>query len=169
MAMMPSRFTRLVVANTALPTGDQPMGQPFEDWRSYWQSVEMFSAGRIVSSGTVSKLTDEEFAAYDAPFPDASFQMGAREFPLLVPDRPDDPSAAANRAAWEVLRGLDLPVLTVFGGEDNIMAGVDRVFQTQMPGAAGQPDTVLPGVGHFIQEDPGPELALLTNAFIDRT
>ena len=41
-------------------------------------------------------------AAYEAPFPEERYKAGARQFPLLVPTRPDDPAADANRAAWDV-------------------------------------------------------------------
>ncbi|MBW4710534.1 haloalkane dehalogenase [Roseobacter sp. YSTF-M11] len=166
LAAMPHRFSRMVLANTALPTGDHSMGSAFENWREYSQSVPEFRAGRIVHGGTVTKLTEAEVAAYDAPFPDETYQAGARAFPMLVPDQPDDPASAANRAAWEILRGLELPVLTVFGAEDRIMAGIDKVFQKEFPGAAGQPHKVLPGAGHFLQEDVGLELAQLVNEFI---
>ncbi|MEM6304401.1 MAG: haloalkane dehalogenase [Pseudomonadota bacterium] len=169
LAAMPERFARLVVGNTALPTGDQPMGPAFEAWRAYSQTCDPFDAGRIVYGGTTSKITAAEVAAYNAPFPDASYQAGAREFPLLVPDSPEDPEAAVNRAAWEVLRGLELPVLTTFGAADKIMAGVEQVFQRRMPGAAGQDHVVLAGAGHFLQEDVGPELARRINAFVGKT
>ncbi|MEL7098356.1 MAG: haloalkane dehalogenase [Pseudomonadota bacterium] len=159
LADMPERFARLVVANTALPTGDQPMGPAFATWRDYSQSVDVFDAGRIVYGGTTQKISDDEVAAYNAPYPDATYQAGARQFPMLVPSAPDDPAAPANRAAWQVLRGLDLPVLTAFGADDKVMAGAEKVFQKVMPGAAGQPHTMLPDAGHFLQEDVGPELA----------
>jgi len=165
-ADFPERFARIVMANTALPTGDQPMGEAFEAWRAYSQTVPDFNAGRIVYGGTSQKLSQAEIDAYNAPYPDDRFKAGARQFPTLVPSTPDDPAAPANRAAWAVLRGLEIPVLTAFGADDKIMAGTDRVFQRQMPGAAGQPHVVLPGAGHFLQEDVGPELAALTNAFI---
>lgn len=169
LAQMPERFARVVVANTALPTGDQPMGPAFEKWRDYSQQVEDFDAGRIVYGGTARKIGPAEVAAYNAPFPDARYQAGARQFPILVPSTPDDPEAPANRAAWQILEGLDVPVLTAFGAEDKIMAGVDRVFQRRMPGAAGQPHTILADAGHFLQEDAGPELAQVTLDFIART
>ncbi|GAB5437360.1 haloalkane dehalogenase [Falsiruegeria mediterranea] len=168
-AEMPERFARVVLANTALPTGDQPMGEAFKAWRTFSQEVPEFPAGRIVYGGTTSKLTDEEVAAYDAPYPDESYKEGARQFPVLVPDSPDNPSSQANREAWGVLRGLNTPVLTAFGADDKIMAGVDKVFQKLCPGAAGQPHTILPDAGHFLQEDVGPELARLTNDFIAQT
>ena len=167
-AARPDAFARLVVANTALPTGDQPMSDAFEGWKEYSQTVPEFNAGRIVNGGTTSKLTDAEIAAYNAPFPDDSYKAGARQFPVLVPSRPDDPAAQANRDAWKVLRSLDIPVLTAFGADDKIMAGVDQVFQKLMPGAQGQDHCILENAGHFLQEDAGPQLAALTNAFIAR-
>ena len=165
-AAMPERFARVVVANTALPTGDQPMGEAFAKWRAYSQSVPEFNAGRIIYGGTSTKITEAEVAAYNAPFPDARYQAGARQFPMLVPDSPDSPASAANRAAWEVLRGLEMPFLTIFGADDRIMAGVERVFQRAIPGAAGQAHKVLPDAGHFLQEDVGPDLAQATLEFI---
>ncbi len=168
-AEMPERFARIVVANTALPTGDEPMSDAFRSWRAFSQDVDPFPAGRIVSGGTTGKLSEAGIAAYDAPFPDESYKAGARQFPMLVPDAPDNPASAANRAAWSVLRGLDTPVLTAFGADDRIMAGVDQVIQKLLPGAQGQAHTILPAAGHFLQEDAGPELAALTNEFIART
>ncbi|MCK0138485.1 haloalkane dehalogenase [Aliiroseovarius sp. F47248L] len=168
-ANMPDRFARLVIANTALPTGDHPVGAAFESWRDYSQCVEDFNAGRIVRSGTVTKLSDAEVAAYNAPFPDARYQAGARQFPLLVPDNPDDPASGPNRAAWEILCTLPIPALTVFGAEDKIMAGGERVFQKCLPGAKGQRHRILQNAGHFLQEDVPVDLAQATLDFIAAT
>lgn len=165
-ADMPERFARVVVANTALPTGDQPLGAAFESWRAYSQTVSEFRCGRIVSGGTQTKLDGSQEAAYDAPFPDASYLAGAREFPMLVPSAPDDPASDANRSAWTKLKTFDKPVLTAFGADDKVMAGIDKVFQTMIPGAAGQDHVILSNAGHFLQEDVGPELAAIVNRFI---
>ena len=167
-AANPERFARVVVANTALPTGDQPMGPAFESWRDFSQMVPEFPAGRIIYGGTTQKISEAEVAAYDAPYPDESYKAGARQFPVLVPARPDDPESEANRAAWKILREFDKPWLTAFGADDKVMAGVDKVFQTLIPGAAGQPHTILAGGGHFLQEDVGAELAQRTLAFMGR-
>lgn len=169
LAAMPDRFARVVVANTALPTGDKPMSPAFEAWRTYSQAVPDFNAGRIVYGGTFRRISDHEVAAYNAPYPDDRYKAGARQFPMLVPTGPNDPASQPNRDAWRVLSRLDLPVLTVFGADDKVMAGVDKVFQTQMPGAAGQAHRVLPDAGHFLQEDVGPELAQATLDFIATT
>lgn len=68
-----------------------------------------------------------------------------------------------------MLRGLQTPVLTAFGAEDKVMAGTDAVFQKLLPGARGQDHVILPNAGHFLQEDVGPQLAALIDAFIART
>jgi len=167
-AAKPDRFSRVVVANTALPTGDHPLGAAFESWRSFSQQVDPFNAGRIVHGGTATKLSPAEVAAYNAPFPDESYMAGARAFPMLVPYSPDNPASRANRDAWTVLKRQQTPLLTIFGAEDKIMAGADRTFQS-LPGAQGQPHEILPAAGHFLQEDVGPELARLTCEFINRT
>ncbi|MDW3224936.1 MAG: haloalkane dehalogenase [Paracoccaceae bacterium] len=166
LARMPHRFARLVVANTALPTGDHTLGQAFADWRSNSQQVPVFRAGKIVQGGTQTDLTAEEMAAYDAPFPNETYQAGARQFPMLVPSTPDDPAAEANRLAWDVLRRLDLPVLTLFGAQDKIMKGIDRIFQREMPGASGQPHQILEDAGHFLQEDAGAKMSRLIDQFV---
>ena len=166
-AAMPERFARVVVANTALPTGDQPMGPAFAAWREYSQTTPEFNSGRIVYGGTAQKISDEEIAAYNAPYPDESYKAGARQFPTLVPDTPDNPYSQANRETWQVLKTLETPFLTAFGADDKIMAGVEKVFQKLIPGAAGQNHTILPNAGHFLQEDVGPDLSQITLDFIN--
>ncbi len=160
------RFARVVASNTFLPTGDQPTPPAFAAWQAFSQSVPEFPVGKIVSGACARPVPPEVAAAYDAPFPDESYKAGARQFPLLVPTRPDDPAAAPNRAAWERLRTFDRPFLTVFGDSDPITRGADRFLQAAIPGAAGQPHTTIIKGGHFIQEDAGPEVAQIVAAFV---
>ena len=108
-------------------------------------------------------------AAYDAPFPDDSYKAGARIFPSLVPTSPDDPAAADNEAAWEVLGRFDRPFLLAFSDSDPITGGGDAPFRAKVPGAAGQPHTTIEGAGHFLQEERGAELARLVADFVSST
>ncbi|KAA0234010.1 MAG: Haloalkane dehalogenase [Acidimicrobiales bacterium] len=168
-AEQPERFERIVAANTFLPTGDNDPGPAFLAWREFSQTVETFPVGEIVNGGCVSDLTDEVRAAYDAPFPDESYKEGARQFPVLVPISPDDPAAAANRRAWEVLASWTKPFLTAHSDSDPITAGSDRVLQELIPGAKGRSHATITGAGHFLQEDKGEELARTVIAFIADT
>jgi haloalkane dehalogenase len=155
----PHRFARIVVANTALPTGEISLGDAFYAWREYSQTVPDFRAGSILQGATVGDLDDAVVAAYDAPFPNDEYKAGARQFPALVPDSVDGPAYGPNTRAWEVLRRWEKPFLTAFSDKDPIMAGGDAVFQQQVPGAAGQPHTIIEDAGHFLQEDKGEEIA----------
>lgn len=165
----PDRFARVVAANTFLPTGDFDPGPAFRAWRHFSQETPEFPVGRIVSGGCVTPLTPAVIAAYDAPFPDERFKAGARQFPVLVPATPDDPASAANRAAWAVLSAWRKPFLTAFGDSDPITAGADRILRTLIPGAVDQPHTVVPGAGHFLQEDKGAELGAIVVDFVARS
>ena len=165
----PERFARVVAANTFLPTGDGTPSEAFLGWLKFSQEVEVFPTGTIVNMGCTSELSPEVVAAYDAPFPEQSYAEGARQFPTLVPVSPDDPAAAANRDAWEVLETFEKPFLTAFSDGDPITAGSDRILQARIPGAKGQKHTTITGGGHFLQEDRGPELAAVVVDFIRTT
>ncbi len=165
----PDRFARIVAANTFLPTGDVPLGESFKAWQKYSQETPDFHVGGIVRGGCVTDLPAEVIAAYDAPFPDDRYKAGARQFPMLVPTSPNDPAAAPNRKAWEVLRRWQKPFLTAFSDMDPITKGADGLLQQSVPGAKGQAHTTITGGGHFLQEDKGEDLARVVVDFIART
>jgi haloalkane dehalogenase len=165
----PERFARVVAANTFLPTGDTNPGDAFFAWQKFSQEVDVFPTGGIVRGGCAKPVTPEVEAAYDAPFPDESYKAGARQFPLLVPSRPDDPAHDANVAAWAGLAAFDRPFLCAFSDSDPITKGADRNLKERIAGAQGQPHTTIVGGGHFLQEDCGEELAGVVVSFVTST
>ncbi len=162
------RFSRLVAANTVLPIGGE-MPEAFFQWQNFSQKVSKMQIGRVLSGGTVSSLSREVVAAYDAPFPDESYKAGARVLPALVPTDPGDPEAKINRGLWRKLRKWPKPVLTTFSDSDPITGGGEAIFQRLMPGAKGQPHVTIEAAGHFLQEDKGEELAQLMIDFVQAT
>lgn len=162
----PERFAAIVAANTGLPTGDVDMPEVWWRFRSAVERADVLDVGRLVRSGCRTALPPQVQAAYDAPFPDETYKAGPRAMPLLVPTRPDDPASAANRRAWEVLAGLDLPALIAFSDGDPITAGMAPVLMRTLPGARGRDHPVIRGAGHFLQEDAGPALAAEIVAFL---
>jgi haloalkane dehalogenase len=157
-AAMPDSFRRVCAANTFLPTGEGKASEAFEAWRAFSQTVEDFDSGWIVNGGTARGISEAARGAYNAPFPDDSYKAGARRFPMLVVTDPDIPSAAENRAAWQVLEAFDKPFLTLFGDKDFVTLGAEKLLQARIPGAKGQPHRILENAGHFLQEDVGAEL-----------
>ena len=154
----PDRFARIVIGNGFLPTAHHGTPAAFKLWRAFALHTPVFPAGRIVQAATVTKISPEVRAAYDAPYPSKKFQAGARAFPALVPTDADDVAIPANRKAWDALGRFDKPFLAIFGKNDPILGKADRPLIEHIPGAEGQPHDRIRG-GHFIQEDSGPELA----------
>jgi haloalkane dehalogenase len=165
----PDRFARVVAANTSLPTGDHNPGKAFLAWRKFSQEVPVFPAAKIVDGASLSTLSPEVIAAYDAPFPSDEYMAGARQFPVLVPITADDPAAKANRAAWRGLAQFERPFLCAFSDSDPITAGGDAPLRKLIPGARDQAHVTITGGGHFLQEDKGAELAEVVVNFIAAT
>lgn len=180
-AEMPERFAAVVAANTGLPTGDRPMPEIWEQFRTAVETAPNLSVSRLVQSGCLSKLSSEELAAYDAPFPDDSYKAGVRSFPnlvprvlvsralvprALVPRALDDPAREANQVAWQKLMKFEKPFLTAFSDSDPITKGGDRLFQKLIPGTKEQDHTTIVEAGHFLQEDKGEELAKVVVDFL---
>lgn len=155
----PDRFDRVIIGNTGLPTGEGRPTDAFLQWQKFSQTTPVFDVGFLLQAATITDLTPEEVAAYDAPFPDDSYKAGARIFPTLVPTSPDDPAAEANRAAWSVFEQWDKPFICCFSDSDPVTRGGDKPFLAKVPGAQGRPHTTVANAHHFFQEDAAPQLA----------
>lgn len=163
-----SRFARVVISNTGLPTGDLKPSEmaAFMQWKA--MNKAMIDRGDMPVGALVSgQLANPSLAAaYDAPFPDARYKAGPLILPQRVPVTPDDPARDANLAAWKVFQHWKKPFLTAFSDGDAITRGGDIRFQTEVPGAQGQPHRIIAGAGHFLQEQKGEEIAGVINDFI---
>jgi haloalkane dehalogenase len=153
------RFSRVIVGNTGLPTGEHAPSDAFLAWQKFSQTTPVFDIGFLLNRATITDLSEAEIAAYDAPFPDDSYKEGARIFPSLVPTSPDDPAAAANKAAWDVFRSWHKPFICCFSDSDPVTAGGDKRFLQLVPGTRGQPHVTVENAHHFFQEDAAPQLA----------
>ena len=160
------RFSRIVLSNGGLPTGEQRMSKAFLNWQDFSKNTPKFMVGRIIQGATTTKLSRNVLKTYDAPFPDDQFKAGPRILPSLVPTTKDDPEHEANKNAWEQFLKWEKPFLTAFGDSDPITKGGERPWEDHVPGAQGQNHVIIKGGGHFIQEDKGPELSELIIKFI---
>lgn len=165
---MPERFARLVIMNTGLPTGDEKSGLAFLAWRAFAEKQKDMDIGGIIQKGSASKLPPEVVAAYNAPFPDATYKAGAHQFPLLVPIAPDDLAAPTMRKARAALKEWSKPALVLFSDKDPITAGGDKWFRAHLPTATQELVSVIKDAGHFLQEDKGEEIAGHIRAFLER-
>jgi pimeloyl-ACP methyl ester carboxylesterase len=146
---MPGRFTRLLVMNTGLGTGQVTEG--FRQWRAYSNSQTDLPVGKLVARGKPD-MTAGESAAYDAPFPDARYKAALKAFPNLVPDGDDAPGAAISRRAREFWRNEWAgDSFMAIGMKDPVLGEVPmRALQQTIRGCP-PPLEVAEG-GHFVQE-----------------
>ena len=165
------RFSRLVVLNTFLPTGEETPSDAFLQWRAFTEKIgTKMRIGDLIQSTIVSgDLPDEVIAGYNAPYPDDSYKAGAAMFPLLVPISPDDPAVPAMRLARERLSKWKKPAFVLFSDSDPILGGAQKFFLNLLPTAKDQPIFRIEGAGHFLQEEKGTEIAQHVHEFIQRT
>jgi pimeloyl-ACP methyl ester carboxylesterase len=148
---MAGRFTRLLVMNTALATGDVPLGEGFLAWRAYVNGHPDLECGKLLRR-TCPHLSEAEGAAYDAPFPDARHKGGVRRFPSLVPDSPDAPGAPLSRRArdwWRTAWSGD--AFMVVGARDPALGPPAMAYLRAQIRGCPEP-LVLPEAGHFVPE-----------------
>jgi haloalkane dehalogenase len=132
----------------------------FARWQAYAASASALECSSIVADGipglggdTRIRLSPGERAAYDAPFPDASYQAGALVFPSLVqPEKLGAEGVGLFHSSWRVFERWQKPFFTAYGKADPILGFFDLAFQEHVPGAKGRKHREFPEGTHFIQE-----------------
>jgi pimeloyl-ACP methyl ester carboxylesterase len=147
----PARYARLLVMNTALGTGDAPLTEGFLAWRTYVAKNPNLDCAKLMAR-SCSPLSAAEAAAYEAPFPDASYKGGVRRFPQLVPDAPDAPGAAISRRACDWWRtAWEGEAFMAIGATDPVLGPAPmRALHRHIRNCA-EP-WVHAEAGHFVQE-----------------
>jgi haloalkane dehalogenase len=163
---MTDRFSRLLVMNTTLGTGDVHLSKGFLDWRAWVRKNPDMPAGRLLKLACPF-LSEKECAAYDAPFPAIEYKAGLRRFPEIVPDRPDAPGAVLSREARKWLREKWTgPVFMAVGMKDPVLGA--PVMQALRNEIRNCPEPYEhPDAGHFAQEW-GEEIARKALAVFDK-
>jgi haloalkane dehalogenase len=90
-------------------------------WMTYALTYDDLDIGMFVEAHTYFPISDDEEAAYNAPFPSEITMASARVFPSLVFELGD-----VTGDAWRGLRDYEKPFLTIWGGNDPNNAGLPR-------------------------------------------
>lgn len=145
-----ARLDRLIVMNTVLATGAS-VGPGFTAWKTYALSKPDLPVGALIARGT-PHLTPDEIAAYDAPYPDASYKAGAQIFPALVPVEPDMAGAELGRAAreWWSNEWTGQSFMAV-GDADPVLGPPQMAVLRATIRGCPEP-MMIAGGGHFVQE-----------------
>jgi haloalkane dehalogenase len=152
----PDRFSRLVLMDTGMFTGEQPMSEAWHRFRNFVERTEDLPVSLLVRNACARGMDDEVAAGYDAPFPTLESKAGARAFPLILPTSPQMPGAAAGKRALEALRGDSRPALVLWADSDPVLPfEVGEAF-ARLIGA--DPPKRIENASHFLQEDAGKEI-----------
>ncbi len=150
----PERIERLVLLDTGLFTGQQRMSDAWMAFRDFVARTEDLPVGLLVRRACHSDPGDEVIAGYDAPYPDPASKAGARAFPLLIPQAPDAPGAAAGQRVLEALSQDERPTLMLWADSDPILPlSVGEAFAKRIGRSPPRP---IRDASHFLQEDQGP-------------
>lgn len=124
-------------------------------WRKFCaESEEAAKPGHFIDLvGGAIPLSPAAKAAFDAPYPDATYISGVRRFPMLVPLFEDEPEVAENKAAWEVLKRFDKPFLLAFADDDPVNKPLEAAVRDNVPGCQGMDHRTIAPAGHFLQQD----------------
>jgi haloalkane dehalogenase len=152
----PERISRLVILDTGLFTGHQPMTDAWKAFRDFVERTDDLPVGFLVRGACHRDPGEAVIAGYDLPFPSAAAKAGARAFPLILPTTPEAPGALAGQRTLEALRGDPRPKLMLWADADPVLP-----LETGHRFAAalgGELDHVITDAGHFLQEDAGAEI-----------
>ena len=147
---MPERFTRLLVMNTTIPVGE-PVSEGFDRWRTFNRSQPDLDIAGLMRRSQPD-MSEDEAAAYAAPFPDARYKAGVRRFPELVMTDPGMAGVDVARAAREWWRSeWSGPTFMAVGMTDPVL-GPEVMARLRADIRGCPPPMEVPDGGHFVQE-----------------
>lgn len=152
----PDRFSAMVIMDTGLFTGEQPMSEAWQVFRAFVERTVDLPISMLVSNAVARGMDDDVVAAYDAPFPVPESKAGARAFPLMLPTSPEMPGAAEGKRVLEALAEDERPKLLLWADSDPIIPPkVGAKFAERIN---ADPPEVIENASHFLQEDAGEEI-----------
>lgn len=185
----PDRFARIMLSNTTLPAMSGIKGWlalplfrfatwkegkvqeldidsgkfSFTKWVSYAKHTTNFDFQNLFQKTTTRELSQPALDGYAAPFPGNQYLSAVRQFPSMVVTQ----VRQNQRVMDDFYTKWDKPFITAFGSDDGLMAGLDKVWHTTVPGAKNQPHTSVKDANHFIQDDKPEEITKLLIEFIN--
>ena len=140
----PSLAGRLVWANHGLGDGRVVLEEALVDYLLFYYRAPDIAASFFLDA-VAGPLPPGVLAAYAAPFPRRQLPGGGPAAHRAHAAHPQRPGCGHRPATWSALADFDRPFLTAYSDGDPATAGWAEVFQERVPGAGGQPHTVIPG------------------------
>lgn len=145
------RYKGLIVMNTTLATGHEPLTEGFKAWRDMCKTKEDFDIAKLFARSD-STMSAAECAAYMAPFPNDTYRAATRAFPRMVPEFENSEGADTGRAALHFWRERWTGVTLMAIGALDPVLGMSTMHSLQKNIRNCPEPMVLPQAGHFVQE-----------------
>lgn len=152
----PQHCARMVILDTGLFTGHQPMSDAWKAFRDFVARTEDLPVSLLVRRGCATDPGDAVAAQYDAPFPTPASKAGTRAFPLMLPTDPAMDGAEAGQRTLDALRDDERPKLVLWGDSDPIIPPATGARFAAAIGA--EAPELIANAGHFLQEDAGEQI-----------
>jgi haloalkane dehalogenase len=162
----PDRVGRMVILDTAVFTGYQKMTDAWQAFRGLAQRSEDLPVSFLIRAGCRRPPAANVVAAYEAPFPNPASKAGARAFPLIAATSPQMEGATTGQRVLERLGTDPRPKLIIWGEADTILPVQAGWMFARAIGA--DVDHVIPGVGHYLQEDAGHQVGRMIVSWLKR-
>jgi haloalkane dehalogenase len=153
LALQPDRVSSVCVSNSRLPLELPEEAAFFAPFQTMVLQDPNWEHWNMVAGMVLNDMPQAVIDGYRAPCPSPEYLVCNRQFTQLLPTTEDNPMYPDNREAWKVLESYDRPFLTLYSDKDLVAPTGYRQFRDSIPGAKGQPHTILEGGSHFLQED----------------
>ena len=147
---MPERFKRLLIMNTGIMTGEVS-GEAFAEWKADIDSNPDVPIEMIMKKNAPG-LSDEEAAAYAAPFPNLDYKAGVRKFPSLVATSSNFPGVETSLKAvpfWS--EQWEGETFMAIGMKDKMLGPDVMYYMKDLIKGCPEP-LEIKDAGHFVQE-----------------
>jgi haloalkane dehalogenase len=147
----PDRFARALVMNTALVTGDVPLGDNLLTWRTFAENQPDLDVAAFMKNAS-SNLSDAEADAYAAPYPDRRYKAALPGLARLIPIEPNaDGALLARRARAWWRTAWSGPAFLAVGLRTPFLAGPAMDYLRSVIRDAPQP-VAYPEAGFYLPE-----------------
>lgn len=133
----------------------------FSKWIAHSYYAEDLDIVAVMENlGGLKNMTESEKKAYEAPYPSSEYKAGANTFASFAVDE------LSNNEEYmkNIFENWNKPFLIAFGENERVTYSLKAELVDRIPNPIVAED--IKNAGHFIQEDAGPELAVLINEFI---
>jgi haloalkane dehalogenase len=164
-AELSERVASTILMDTGFNTGDFKMSENWQAFRDFVAATEDLPIGFLIKGAVARGLSDEVFAAYEAPFPNQESKAGARAFPPLIPHESDHPDAIVGQQVLQTFIDAEWPKLVLWADKDPVLPR--KLGDVLAAKIKSHEAITVEDAGHFLQEDAGEFIGATIATWLD--